>query len=304
MILGVLDVGSNTINLQIMDAHHGAAPNAKSSFKRELKLIQYLEENGEISRTGIDLLTSAINEVFNESANLEIHEILAFATSAIREAINVDSILTEVLEKTNIELQILSGIEEASFTFLAVRRWLGWSAGNLLVLDIGGGSLEIAFGNQENPEKMFSLPLGAGRLTRTFLQGDPFTPKSINMVHKYLESSLENVAIELNKMNMHSAVGTSKTFRTLTRLQNTYLPQLGQDLTLKGLDLLVPKLSSMSLNERKNLSGLSSSRAEQIVAGALVAQITMKELQIESIEICPWALREGIVLQRLDWLKS
>jgi exopolyphosphatase/guanosine-5'-triphosphate,3'-diphosphate pyrophosphatase len=60
----------------------------------------------------------------------------------------------------------------------------------------------------------------------------------------------------------------------------------------------------MSLNERKNLSGLSSSRAEQIVAGALVAQIAMKELQIESIEICPWALREGIVLQRLDWLKS
>ena len=98
---------------------------------------------------------------------------MAFATSAVREAGNSADVLDRVRAETGVDLQVLSGEDEARLTFLAVRRWYGWSAGRLLCLDIGGGSLELAVGMDEEPELAFSVPLGAGRLTRTRFRSDP-----------------------------------------------------------------------------------------------------------------------------------
>ena len=141
MRLGVLDMGSNTIHLQVVDAHPGARPTPASSQKFELRLTEYLDRNNHITAEGFDLLTHAISEVLKHAEEFECEEILAFATSAIREADNGEKIIAELRRIHNIDLQILSGDEEAQITFLAARRWLGWSAGRLLILDIGGGSL-------------------------------------------------------------------------------------------------------------------------------------------------------------------
>ena len=169
MRLGVLDVGSNTIHLQVMDAHPGARPEPATNYKVELRLTDYLDATGEISSTGIALLNSAISEAVTHANENSTDEILAFATSALREAINGTQIISDINNKFEIDLQVLDGNDEASMTFLAVRRWLGWSAGKLLVLDIGGGSLEIASGIDELPEATISLPLGAARSTREIL---------------------------------------------------------------------------------------------------------------------------------------
>ena len=174
MRLGVLDVGSNTVHLQIMDAHHGAAPVAQSSFKHEIRLTQYLDSSGAITEEGVNKLVESISDVYKQADEFELDESLAFATSAIREASNSEQILEILRDKTGTSLEVLSGEDEARFTFLAVRRWLGWSAGDILMLDIGGGSLEIAHGEQEEPSYAYSVQLGAGRLTRQFLSGDPF----------------------------------------------------------------------------------------------------------------------------------
>jgi len=115
---------------------------------------------------------------------------LAFATSALREASNGTQIISDINKRHEIDLQVLNGDDEASMTFLAVRRWLGWSAGKLLVIDIGGGSLEIASGVDENPEATISMPLGAARLTREFLNGDPYSAKGIKGLEKHAEEVL------------------------------------------------------------------------------------------------------------------
>jgi len=201
-------------------------------------------------------------------------------------------------------LEVLSGSDEARFTFLAVRRWLGWSAGDILMLDIGGGSLEIAHGEQEDPNSAFSLQLGAGRLTRNFLKGDPFSEKSLSELKDYIKEELEPIGQELGLVTKNYAIGTSKTFRTLKRIQMHYLPDFGENLTLNGLNLMVPKLQKMSVKERAALPSVSPGRATQIVAGAMVAQGALKKLDLEYVIQCPWALREGIVLRRLDWLKQ
>lgn len=304
MRLGVLDVGSNTVHLQIMDAHHGSAPVAFQSFKEEIRLAEYLTDSGDLSQAGIDTLLRTLNRLKNEAREIKLDDMLAFATSAIREANNSEAVLEAVLENTGVDLQVLSGPDEARFTFLAVRRWVGWSAGDVILLDIGGGSLEIATGDQENPAYSNSVMLGANRMTRQFLSGDPFTEKSLNKLRSHISETLQPLISEVDSNHDRTAIGTSKTFRTLRRIQQNFLPELGGSLTREGLKIIVPKLAKMTHAQRAELPGVSTSRARQIVAGAMVAEGAMSALGIEKINQCPWALREGIVLQRLDWLKS
>lgn len=302
MRLGVLDVGSNSVHLEVIDAHHSAPPLPFTSFKHEVRLTDYLDENNEISRLGIEALISAITESTTNAQNLVLDELLAFATSAIREASNCEPLLEEVRERTHIDLQVLSGDEEAQFTFLAVRRWFGWSAGDLLVFDIGGGSLEIARGAEESASFTRSVMLGAGRLTRNFLEGDPFTEKSLKNLDDYIVATLKPIQEELKLPAGLFGVGTSKTFRTLDKLGREFLTGKHSGLTSDSVYEIATGLMKMSQKERRNLAGVSQTRANQIVAGALVAKNLIKEFKLRGIQTCPWALREGIVLRRLDWI--
>lgn len=305
MRLGVLDVGSNTIHLQVMDAHLGARPTPATNFKVELRLTDYLDETGSITKEGIKQLHDAIADAVSHANQNKTDEILAFATSAVRDAKNGPEIIQEINQRHQIDLQILTGDEEARMTFLAVRRWLGWSAGKLLVLDIGGGSLEIASGIDENPEATISFPLGAARLTRDFLTGDPYSSKGVKFLEEFVQTKLEDELPSI--LRVHDAnhfIATSKTFRTLARLSGHMFNENPKFLESANLKAMISKLADMTNKTRAELPGVSASRAQQIVAGAIVARSVMAILDIEKVEICPWALREGIVLRRLDWLNN
>jgi len=303
--LGVLDVGSNTIHLQVMDAHPGARPTPTTNYKVELRLTEYLDVSGAISAGGIQLLNDAIEEAIAHARANETDEILAFATSAIREATNGAQIITDINKKHEIDLQVLNGDDEASMTFLAVRRWLGWSAGKLLVIDIGGGSLEIASGIDENPEATISMPLGAARLTREFLNGDPYSSKGVKNLEKHAEEVLRDSMP--NSLKSHDAdhfVATSKTFRTLARICAQWYGDSPKFIERSSLSSAIPRLIEMNSKSRAELPGVSANRAQQIVAGGIVALAVMDRLDVDEAEICPWALREGILLRRLDWLSD
>jgi exopolyphosphatase/guanosine-5'-triphosphate,3'-diphosphate pyrophosphatase len=304
MLLGVLDVGSNTIHLQVMQAHPGARPTPTTNLKTELRLTDYLDESGNISPLGVEELHKAISEAMIHAKEFQTEEIVAFATSAIREATNGAEVIKEISERHNIELQILNGQEEAAMTFLAARRWLGWSSGRLLILDIGGGSLEMAVGDDEYPEESISLPLGAARLTRTFLQSDPYTSKEVKKLEEFVKDALNSSlppAIEEHRADHF--VATSKTFRTLARLNEHWFKDNPKKLNISSLEKAIPKLLAMNNKERAELPGVSANRALQIVAGAIVAYSVLSKLELDEVEICPWALREGIVLKWLDWMK-
>jgi exopolyphosphatase / guanosine-5'-triphosphate,3'-diphosphate pyrophosphatase len=305
MRLGVLDVGSNTIHLQVMDAHPGARPTPATNYKVELRLTEYLDVSGAISAGGVQLLNDAIKEAVAHARQNETDEILAFATSAVRDASNGAQIIADINKKHEIDLQVLNGDDEASMTFLAVRRWLGWSAGKLLVLDIGGGSLEIASGVDENPEATISMPLGAARLTREFLSGDPYSSKGIKNLEKHAEELIRDLMP--NSLKAHDAdhfVATSKTFRTLARICAQWYGDNPKFIERSSLKSAMPRLIEMTNKSRAELPGVSASRAQQIVAGGIVALAVMDRLDVDEAEICPWALREGIVLRRLDWLSD
>ncbi|PRX45536.1 exopolyphosphatase/guanosine-5'-triphosphate,3'-diphosphate pyrophosphatase [Prauserella shujinwangii] len=305
MRLGVLDVGSNTVHLLVVDAHRGGHPTPMHSEKTVLRLAEQLDADGQLTKAGADGLVRAIAAARESAARLGCEDVLAFATSAVREAGNSGKVLRKVTEETGVELQVLTGVDEARLTFLAVRRWFGWSAGKLLVLDIGGGSLEVAMGIDEEPELAESLPLGAGRLTRTRFRHDPPTRSELVSTTAWLDEQVKGLAKEVAGLGEPDrVVATSKTFRSLARLTgaapSSAGPRARRTLTDTALRQLISFISRMSSADLAELEGVSSSRAHQLVAGALVAQATMRALGLAELEICPWALREGVILRRLD----
>ena len=305
MRLGGLDVGSNTVHLQVVDTSPGARPNPTFNYKEELRLTQFINEDNLVSDEGIEKLRSSIKRAIEQSASVQTQELLPFATSALREAGNGEKIINSINNDFHIDLQVLTGEEEAKLTFLAARRWFGWSSGRLLVIDIGGGSLEMAVGIDEAPEIATSLPLGAARLTKDFLKGDPYTDKSLRALRDHIENKLEQILPSLVKhQDTDRAIATSKTLRTLARLAGDWFDGTGKNITVEAARKISAKLSEMDENTRAKLPGVSENRASQIVAGSLVAESVMRNLDIKELEICPWALREGLVLKWMDWMEA
>ncbi|OXM74224.1 MULTISPECIES: Ppx/GppA phosphatase family protein [Amycolatopsis] len=305
MRLGVLDVGSNTVHLLVVDAHRGAHPTPMHSEKTVLRLAEQITRNNHLPKQGAQALVAAIEEAKVSAAKLGCEELMAFATSAVREADNSSEVLRKVADETGVELTVLSGVDEARLTFLAVRRWFGWSAGQLLVLDIGGGSLEVAMGIDEEPALAESLPLGAGRITRTRFAHDPPTRSELVSTSAWLEDQLAPLAKRVAKFGVPDrVVATSKTFRSLARLTGAAPsaagPRVRRTLSQTALRQLIAFISRMEAADLAELEGVSASRAHQLAGGALVAQAAMRALSLEELEICPWALREGVILRRLD----
>jgi len=305
MRLGVLDVGSNTVHLLVVDAHRGAHPTPMTSEKTVLRLAERIGADRKLHQADADELVGTVRELQQAAEQAGCEELMGFATSAIRDADNSADVLDRVRAETGVELRVLSGEQEARLTFLAARRWYGWSAGQLLLLDIGGGSLELATGIDEQPDLAASLPLGAGRLTRTRLPQDPPTRHQVAELRDWLDEQLAPTAKRIRKIGAPDrAVATSKTFRSLARLTGAAPasagPRVPRRLTDTGLRQLLAFITRMSSADLAGLDGVSSARAHQLVAGALVAEAVMRALGIEELDICPWALREGVILRRLD----
>ncbi|MEV4240375.1 MULTISPECIES: Ppx/GppA phosphatase family protein [unclassified Nocardia] len=305
MRLGVLDVGSNTVHLLVVDAHRGGHPMPMSSTKATLRLSENIDSDGCITVQGAERLIATVAEFASIAETSRCVELMPFATSALREAANSDEVLARVRAETGVELQVLSGVDEARLTFLAVRRWYGWSAGRILNLDIGGGSLEMTNGGDEEPDLAVSLQLGAGRLTREWLREDPPGKRRVAVLRDWLDAELVAPAKELLETGKPDlAVGTSKTFRSLARLTGAAPSSAGlrvrRTLTSSGLRQLIAFISRMTAADRAELEGVSSDRSQQLVAGALVAEASMRALSLDTLEICPWALREGLILRKLD----
>jgi exopolyphosphatase/guanosine-5'-triphosphate,3'-diphosphate pyrophosphatase len=276
-----------------------------------LRLAEHVGDDGQLSKAGEKALLKAVQDACDQAEKQGCDELMALVTSAIRDATNGLEVLERIRERTGVDLQVLTGEEEARLTFLAVRRWFGWSAGRLLVLDIGGGSLELASGVDEDPDVALSLPLGAGRMTRLFLPAarDGGRPDlaALAELEAYATDLLTPAAGKLRNAGPPDLVAaTSKTFRTLARLTGAAPYSAGlqvpRELTRDGLAQLVAFVSRIESSALAELRGVSPDRAHQVPAGAVVAAATLQLLHVRCVRICPWALREGVILRRLDSL--
>lgn len=307
MRLGVLDVGSNTVHLLVVDAHRGARPLPAYSHKADLRLADHLDDADRLTGEGERLLRDFVDEALRIAEDKGVEDLVAFATSAVRDAANGEEVLARIRADKGIDIRALSGEEEARLTFLAARRWFGWSSGRLLVVDIGGGSLEVASGIDEEPDVAFSLPLGAGRLTRTRFSADPPHPDEVRELRRHVRTEIARRVGDVARYGAADhAVATSKTFKQLARIGGAAPTSDGplQRRVLSCTDLTewAEKLAPMPSAERAGLPGVSERRAQQLLAGAIVADAAMDLFGLAELEVCPWALREGVILRRLDMI--
>ncbi|MFF7651563.1 Ppx/GppA phosphatase family protein [Streptomyces sp. NPDC007983] len=202
-----------------------------------------------------------------------VDDLVAHATSAVRDATNQEAVLAEIEAATAIHVGFMSGLEEARLTFLAARGWYGWSADRMLLFDIGGGSMEIASGGRAEPDAAISVPLGAGRLTRHHLpETTPVKKREVKELRAYVRSVISEATAELRELPAPaSCVATSKTFGRLARLTGGPKPKPGTcPSSTLGVDRLrpwIPRLVSRTDAQRAKLRGVSASRAHQSLAG-------------------------------------
>lgn len=303
--LGVLDIGSNTVHLLTVDVRLGGRPIPQRSHKRTLRLMRYLDAEGAISEEGVEALLAAISECAGIARDEHLDDFVVMATSALREAANGEQVIARIEREAEVRLDILSGPDEARLTFLAVRRWFGWSAGRILLLDIGGGSLEVAIGGDEEPDVALSLPLGAGRSTVGFFHSDPPSPADQRALRLYAKAVLDDAVARVKPFGKPDhVVGSSKTIRSLARLAGNLMPGVGDAdravLTRKQLDDWLPRLAKMDADSRSALPGITPDRTFQVIAGGIVLSEAMRAFTLKELDVSPWALREGRLLQMLD----
>ena len=205
-------------------------------------------------------------------------------------------------------LQVLGGETEARFTFLAVRRWFGWAAGQILLFDIGGGSLEIAAGADELPEVAASVPLGAGRMTVRFLPDDPPGEDAVEPPAHACRAALAPVAAELfaSQPRPDHVVGSSKAIRSLAKLAGYPVPGWSgierMVLPAHALGSWIPRLARIPAAPARSCPASPPTARSRSWPPPSCCTQAMKALDVDELEVSPWALREGVLLRYIESL--
>jgi exopolyphosphatase/guanosine-5'-triphosphate,3'-diphosphate pyrophosphatase len=298
MRIGILDVGSQGAHLDVLCLRPGRPVRVLAVVKQSNRLAAALGDDGTIAPEGVDRLVTSIRSVLRAGRRAGMRDVLAFGTSSIRDAPNRAEVTACIAAACGIRLGFLPGKLDALLTYRGAREWAGPRARNLFVADIGGGTLELAGGDARNPRWAVSLPLGARVLTRTRLPGDPPTPEHIERLRAQLAGELAAVRAARSGPIPENALvlATSKTLAQLAALTGGRDARGRPEITRRALRKHIPRLAGMRWAERARLDGISTGRAPQILAGALLAEAVMDEFSLSSLTVCPWALREGIAL--------
>jgi len=312
--LAVLDVGSNTVHLVVVDGQADGSFTVVARERDTLRLAEATFPSMSLPDEAVDRLVASVARMRSAADELRAGAITGFATSAIREARNGLDVLGRVRQATGVTIKVLPGVEEARLTYVAARRWTAFSARRLLVLDIGGGSLEVAGGEGERPELAESLPLGATRLTRRFVRSDPVRADELVELRVHALALLGPLADRVREVPWEVICATSKTFRNLGAVARA-LPgaptpahefgfagvdgQTAPILTREALNVVAGYLAGTSARDRRNLAGLDSLRAGNVVAGSQVAALVMQAFGLRELVLAPWALREGVIVEAL-----
>jgi exopolyphosphatase/guanosine-5'-triphosphate,3'-diphosphate pyrophosphatase len=312
--LAVLDVGSNTVHLVVVDGQPDGAFVPVAHERETLRLAEAALPAMVLPEEAVERLIATVVRMRDCADELRADALVGFATSAIREARNGVDALGRVREATGVAVTVLPGAQEARLTYLAARRWTAFSARRLLVVDIGGGSLEVAAGESDRPQIAESLPLGATRLTRRFVRSDPVHPDELVALRVHALALLGPLAETIRTHEHEVVCATSKTFRNLGELARS-LPEApasphafgfagidGQTapvLTREALDVVAGYLAGTTARQRSRLAALSELRAGNVVAGSQVAALVMQAFGLDQLVLAPWALREGVILTEL-----
>lgn len=310
MKLAAIDIGSNSVKLVVVEA---ASSDSFAVLAREKEVVRLGHDTLREGHLDKDAISRAVNCIgrFRSIAEARgAEQIIAIATASVREAHNSAEFIKEVEKRTDVRVEVLSGIEEARLIGLAAAQGCATNSASLLNIDIGGGSTELSLMRDGMPTELFSVKLGAVGLTEWFVASDPVKPKELRALREEIRSALERPSRELRSKKWIQATGTSGTIlaigealrlrraRALTFHKQGAQP-VGTEITFRELERFNDRLAGMTTLERRGVPGISSQRSEIIVAGGQVLEGAMRALDVNELRTCDWALREGVIINHL-----
>ena len=311
MKLAAIDIGSNSIKLIVVDA---AASDSFAVLAREKEVVRLGHEtltNRRLSPEAIERAITCIQRFKTAAEVRQSEEIVAVATASVREANNASQFIKQVEKATGIRVDILSGVEEARLIGLAASRGFANRGATNMNIDIGGGSTEISLFRDNTPISLFSVRVGAVRLTERYLKSDPPKPKQVESLKAEIYAAFQRPARELRNAKWQQASGTSGTIQAIGATLRADSTSNGdsKDLPAQPTEAEVPlsrlaqlnsTLITLDQNERRGLRGINSQRAEIIIAGGYILETAMRALGINSLRTCDWSLREGVIIDYLQ----
>ncbi len=312
-VLAAIDIGTNSIHMVVVRIDPSLP--AFTIIAREKSTVRLGDRDpktGELTPAAIDRALGALRRCRDLAASLEVREVVAVATSAVRESPNGRDFIKQVRREIGISINLISGPEEARRIYLGVLSGMEFHSRPHVIIDIGGGSTELILGDGQDPRHLSSTKVGAVRLTAEFVTTDPIAPSELNYLYAYVRGMLERPIEEIHAHLQPGEtpaqlrlVGTSGTAECLAAIHAAETlgtvpdPLHGYELPLDGLRQVVQRLSKMTYAQRAELPGMNDRRAEIIVAGAVVLLEAMEMLGVRSLVVCERALREGVVV---DWM--
>ncbi|QBK25466.1 Ppx/GppA family phosphatase [Ureibacillus thermophilus] len=296
----IIDIGSNTIRLVIYSYSKEAGLHEISNVKKVARLRKHLQSDGNMSEEGINILKNTLISFKNMMKDFAVVNIKAVATAAIRQAENNEEILQRMKEETGIQIDLLSGEEEAYFGYLAVVYSMDIPSG--ITIDIGGGSTEITLFEQKKLKHSISFPFGTVSLKQSFVSGDKINVKEKNRLYQYVKKQFENLSW-IRDSNL-PIIGIGGSARNLAHIYQPIIeyPISGihhYEMNGEALNKLSEYLERKSIDQMLQLEGLSSDRADIIEIALVVFQILMEIVNTNSFFISKSGLREGLIIHHV-----
>lgn len=309
-IIAAIDIGTNSVHMVIVRIVTSLP--AFTIIAREKETVRLGDrdpQTGNLTSEAINRAIGALKRCQEVAKSLNAHQILAVATSAVREAPNGHEFVRSIETELGLAVNIISGQEEARRIYLGVLSGVEFNNTPHLIIDIGGGSTELILGDSDEPRTLSSTKIGAVRLTAEFVPKNPVSDRELLYLQAFVRGQLERATDEI-KANLRSGetpklVGTSGTIETLAAILNTdksgQIPDRihGFEIRLPELRNLIHRLRRMTVAERTTIEGMSERRSEIIIAGAVILQEAMAMLGMQSLSVCERSLREGVIV---DWM--
>ncbi len=312
--LAAIDIGTNSFHMvvaRVGEIGEGAEASGPSFevIEREKEMVRLGSSSGDMKRLEPDAIDRGVAALIRLSRVAAIHgaDIHAVATSAVREAENADEFIDRVRTEAGIDVDVIAGVEEARLIHLGVLQSVPVFDKRLVLIDIGGGSTEILVGERGETLAAGSFKLGAIRLSRRFFGGERNHPGAVDSCRRHIRSALAPMVREVEALGFNVAIASSGTAETIAAL--VHVARGGETLrTYNNFEMTAEEISEVvdrliaceSVEERRRLAGMDPSRADIILGGALVLEQAVRELNISSILISDYALREGVLLDALS----
>jgi len=302
MKIGTIDIGTNSMRLLIADYNNGKIENRKK-YVNTTRIGQGVDKEGYISEEALQRNINALEEFANICKVEECQAIYCMGTSALRDSKNGNIFVDRAKQKTNINVEIISGNEESNLGFMGVLEGLDTDE-QILVIDIGGGSTEFILGDREGIKFAKSENVGALRMTEKFLAKDPIDTNEFSSMSKFIYGEIKDTIDYIKSKQIKKLVGIGGTITSLSAMNQeleVYSMEKihNSEVSIKNIKDILQNLKQMTLNDKKTLKGLQPKRADIITAGVEILNIIMENLEIEKIIVSEYDNLEGLMCHKV-----